>query len=445
MKSTSVHGLRLLVALLVVLVHGGVGLNTKPIARDVSSNSTSLLHQARASFLSSIRIQRVQSGKSFVFFLGLQKAGTTSFAFFMADVMRMRALHASDAFYRIIDFQNDGPKSCNGINVGPKKPSWQPDYEAVLRELDPSKVESFLDQTGFQAMADHPWPLLFQWLDETYPDSKFVFWDRDSSSWAKSAKKFFSRDKKPHPRRMMMLDYGACHIEDVSEHQLKKVYEGHTKAVRSYFVGADAPVSRQSRFLEFNLDGPTAAKDLCEFLDTDVSCAGMGYMPRKNKISPPKLVDLNHAAVSNSSWIDESSMMQALEAAVLEPDNCTGDGPVPTDVCYSGETMGETVRVKVSTYDNTSGNGTVMFGGRGLASITCNKPFVTSSEGGTKTVSISGMDTCVPSVLTVVGMKYCSDQDKAILEGQVSFMSAELVLQRTSCWQKSHRHLVASS
>eukprot|EP00747_Dinoflagellata_sp_TGD_P062561 gnl/TRDRNA2_/TRDRNA2_153071_c0_seq2.p1 gnl/TRDRNA2_/TRDRNA2_153071_c0~~gnl/TRDRNA2_/TRDRNA2_153071_c0_seq2.p1 ORF type:complete len:269 (+),score=16.51 gnl/TRDRNA2_/TRDRNA2_153071_c0_seq2:3-809(+) len=228
-------------------------------------------------------ILSVSKSKPYVFFLGLQKSGTTSFTYFMQEVMNAKTFHGSDLFYRRIEFDNQGQHSnaCDQSGVGPGPPKWEPDYASVLRELNSTKVQdymAYLDTLNFEAFADMPFPSLFQYLDERYPDSKFVFWARDSSDWVRSVKSFFGRD----PRRMMTLNYGACTVHDLEDSQLKRAYEGHTSAVREYFAGSDTPPARKSRFLEFDLTGPTAARDVCEFLNSGVTCDGLGAFPKKN-------------------------------------------------------------------------------------------------------------------------------------------------------------------
>mmetsp|Transcript_115525 Transcript_115525/g.258054 ORF Transcript_115525/g.258054 Transcript_115525/m.258054 type:complete len:288 (-) Transcript_115525:9-872(-) len=214
-----------------------------------------------------------------IFYLSLQKGGSTTFAHFMAEQMGVRSLHASASFYKDIGFPNWGPGACNTSGVGPTSPKWEPDYAAVARELDVKKVKSWIDSHDFQSFSDMPWPVLYQWLDETYPDSKFIFWARNSSEWEDSAKDFFDGS---HPRRMMTLDYGACKTDFLQKDQLIRIYEGHVRSVRTYFNGTWTPQQRKDRFLEFDMTTPTAANELCDFLSIGKDCSEFGPMPHEN-------------------------------------------------------------------------------------------------------------------------------------------------------------------
>jgi len=224
-----------------------------------------------------------EADRPFVFFLGLQKAGSTSFAYFMSTAMGAETLHSSEWVYKVAGFDNKGPKACVNDTNGPRGPKWEPDYKSVAAELDRNQLTKILKYAGVKVFADHPWPLVFQWLDKYHPNSKFVFWERNSSDWVKSAKKYFSDPRYAGQRRMMTLDYGNCDLTKIPDEQLEAVYQGHTTAVRNYFTGPSAPASRKVRFLDFALDGPTAAKELCNFVDySGVSCASMGRMPKEN-------------------------------------------------------------------------------------------------------------------------------------------------------------------
>jgi len=125
-----------------------------------------------------------------------------------------------------------------------------------------------------------PWPVLYQWLDETYPDSKFVLWARNGSEWAASAQGGLGGGAKT--RRMMTLDYGACRVQDLPKEQLIQVYEGHVRSVRTYFNGTWTPQQRKDRFLEFDMTTPTAANELCDFLSIGKDCSEFGPMPHRN-------------------------------------------------------------------------------------------------------------------------------------------------------------------
>ena len=142
-------------------------------------------------------------GEGRVFYTGLQKAGTTSFAGFM-QLLGLRTVHGFGyGFYR-------NNQSClddlNGT-VGPSaERGWAPDYDRVLHELGPARVAAMLVGADVQAAADVAWPLLFRFIAELFPKAKFVLWPRPAEKWVHSFTHFFNDSA---PCRHTMLSYGA--------------------------------------------------------------------------------------------------------------------------------------------------------------------------------------------------------------------------------------------
>ena len=48
-------------------------------------------------------------------------------------------------------------------------------------------VKSIISQ--YDAFQDNPWPLIYEYLDQNYPDSKFILTIRDPENWYKSISK----------------------------------------------------------------------------------------------------------------------------------------------------------------------------------------------------------------------------------------------------------------
>ena len=211
-----------------------------------------------------------------VFYVGLQKSGTNSFHTLMQN-LGLRSLHNSGHVYSALHV-NGGTCGTAGGGVGAHAPDWQPDYLQVLIELGP-QLHSFINESRFQAFADHPWPLLFRYLDTWWPDSKFVIWNRNSTEWAASAIHHFEGLIWNH--RFMFLDYGVCFkggFNRPSEYadQLRRVADAHKGAVHKYFTVPH----RASRFLEVDYSSATAARQVCEHvLPNSAKCAGLTYMP----------------------------------------------------------------------------------------------------------------------------------------------------------------------
>eukprot|EP00966_Prymnesium_polylepis_P189269 4384906-Prymnesium_polylepis.1 len=119
-------------------------------------------------------------GEGRVFFAGLQKAGTTSFAAMM-DHLGLRTVHGTGyGFFRnnqscLDDVDGTvGPSAANG---------WRPDYERVLYELGPDRVRDMLVLGKVQAASDTAWPLLFPFIAKLFPKAKFVLWPRPAAKW----------------------------------------------------------------------------------------------------------------------------------------------------------------------------------------------------------------------------------------------------------------------
>merc|ERR1712224_334202 len=96
--------------------------------------------------------------------------------------------------------------------------------------------------------------------------------------------------------------------------------------------------------------------------------------------------------------------------------------------CYSGSKMGEIVTVKVNSFDNINSAGSVLVLGW-LEEIKCERGFSKSQQ----MISVTRLQECLPSHVKPQGMKYCSDQDKVILDAHVGLFSIEMVLTPIAC------------
>jgi hypothetical protein len=247
--------------------------------------------------------------RPFVFYISPPKTASTTFAYFLNEYLHIPTLHDPGNLYRMIDYdptiQDDG--------AGPSAPSWQPDYEQIEREVAGVQLRSLLadgiptapslgysSNTTYVAFADTPWPFLFRWLDETFPDSKFVFWERDVDAWVASYRNLLhvrGYDLEPFGIkarcRLIQLAFAgaqgsanateSCIFRSTPDEIFRRAYEGHAKAVLSYFKGTDTPIDRKSRFLSFDPSEPTAAALLCKFLDGGQRCDGLSGMPVVNE------------------------------------------------------------------------------------------------------------------------------------------------------------------
>ena len=111
----------------------------------------------------------------------------------------------------------------------------------------------------YDAVQDVPWALLYQELDQAFPDSLFIFTDRDDVSWMRSAIAHFGNTY--HSMHEWIYGSGSCvGNEDVYLARFRE----HRRAVRQYFAG------RQNDFLELNLGHGDGWDKLCGFLGCPV-------------------------------------------------------------------------------------------------------------------------------------------------------------------------------
>jgi len=111
---------------------------------------------------------------------------------------------------------------------------------------------------------------------------------------------------------------------------------------------------------------------------------------------------------------------------------CTGvkDPPTHAPFCYSGSKMGEHVTIKVDSFDSPSSAGHVLVAASGLKKISnCKRGFSKANQ----MIMVTKLDECLPRTVKPSGLKYCSDQDKVILDATVGLLSVEMVLNQSPC------------
>jgi hypothetical protein len=148
--------------------------------------------------------------------------------------------------------------------------------------------------------------------------------------------------------------------------------------------------------------------------------ATVGIMPVRMVLiqAPCPAVFLEQGAQASSQWPWAST-------------TCTGthDPPVHGPTCYSGTKMGELVTIKVHSFDSPTSAGSVLVTASGLAKVRCERPFLKAQQ----MISVTKLDECLPATVRPSGLKYCSDQDKVILDAHVTSIPVEMVLSPTPC------------
>ncbi len=126
----------------------------------------------------------------------------------------------------------------------------------------------------FDAFQDNPWPVLYRYLDEKYPGSKFILTVRSSESWIKSQLTHFG--SRTTPMREWIYDVGC---PKGNEDRYIKRYEDHSHTVREYFK------DRPGDLLVLDLTKGDGWDRLCTFLKKEVPDEPF---PHKNKSSSRK-------------------------------------------------------------------------------------------------------------------------------------------------------------
>jgi hypothetical protein len=176
--------------------------------------------------------------KSKVVYLGCHKTGTTS----MGKLFSTLGLNCS------------GPWHVKG---------WK-DEASVKKALEFAN--------GYDAFQDHPWPIIYKPFDKKFPNSKFIFSERDVDEWYKSALKHFQTES----TLMREYIYGKGNgCPQGNEKIYKEVYLQHSRDVLQYFR------NRPTDFLYLNDMSDRSAQKIGKFLGY-TSYADL-EMPHKNK------------------------------------------------------------------------------------------------------------------------------------------------------------------
>ena len=129
----------------------------------------------------------------------------------------------------------------------------------AVQEIDSRKklyevVDSFLPQ--YNAFQDNPWPLVYKYVDNLYPDAKFILTIRDDSMWIQSVVKYFKN--KTTPMRKYIYGYGSpLGNEDI----YLQCYKKHNQEVINYFK------DKNNKLLVIDITKENAWEQICLFLN----------------------------------------------------------------------------------------------------------------------------------------------------------------------------------
>lgn len=161
-----------------------------------------------------------------VFCIGFHKTGTTSLA---------NAL-------KLLDYRVTGP---NGVD--------DPDIAQNVHTMADRLVA---ENDAFQ---DNPWPILYRYLDEKYPGSKFILTMRSPESWINSQVQHFGTDETP----MRQWIYGVGCPAGNEDVYLER-YNRHNREVLEYFS------DRPDDMIIMDLPSGDGWDKLCSFLSQPI-------------------------------------------------------------------------------------------------------------------------------------------------------------------------------
>ena len=222
-----------------------------------------------------------------VVYLGLPKTGTTAFHSLSGDLGIPSYHVGADGG---LGWDSEGVEArrvrsdcARAGRLVVNHPGNAPDYAAVHRGI--GKMHSMhdalacffatigSDATGYRALSDDPWGLLYRDIDALRPDTRFVLPERDPAEWAHAFLTFFNNSQwwAEGCGDFLRVGYGVCDDGAQGHSRLMAVYQGHVAAVKDYFLGLDAPPSRRARLLVLSSNRSTTAtaQRICEFAWND--------------------------------------------------------------------------------------------------------------------------------------------------------------------------------
>ncbi|MEO0473493.1 MAG: sulfotransferase family protein [Bacteroidota bacterium] len=136
--------------------------------------------------------------------------------------------------------------------------NYTPDLLPAIQASDWETVYQFCDR--HDAFQDNPWPLLYQQLDQRYPNSKFVLTYRPAEKWLQSVRKHFGGSS----TAMREWIY-AGHGDPIGQESLyETTYRQHIEAVKTYFS------DRPQDLLILDWAKADGWEKLCPFLDVPI-------------------------------------------------------------------------------------------------------------------------------------------------------------------------------
>lgn len=133
---------------------------------------------------------------------------------------------------------------------------------------DYKEIDKFIK--CYDVFQDDPWYMIYPYLYKNFPNAKFIFLERDETSWIKSVQNFYGRDKYNNANRRRF--YGDADTISNKTDYLKK-YRFHNQQVKDYFKSRD-------NFISISISNNSDAIKLQKFLGEPIRFKSF---PHKNR------------------------------------------------------------------------------------------------------------------------------------------------------------------
>lgn len=154
-----------------------------------------------------------------------------------------------------------------GYNVTGHFDTHNPDVAATIYQ------RAFELADRFDAVQDTPWPVLYQELDQRYPNSKFVLTIRPTEQWIKSVVKHFHYHHIPVHEWI----YGVKRVTGNEDVYIAR-YEAHNREVMAYFQ------DRPDDLLVMDITRGDGWEKLCPFLGKPIPSLAFPAQNQINKV-----------------------------------------------------------------------------------------------------------------------------------------------------------------
>jgi hypothetical protein len=149
-------------------------------------------------------------------------------------------------------------------------------YPKLIRQVQRSEWDYLWDVVErYDSFEDNPWPMIYEQLDERYPDARFILTERrDGETWFAS---LAEHAKRMGPTAERVIIYGHALPQRHKAEHIEQ-YEAHNARVRAHF--ADRP----GKLLEVCWETGTTRHDVADFLGVELPASGPAA-PWRNRAS----------------------------------------------------------------------------------------------------------------------------------------------------------------